>query len=408
MKSILSIVLAGGEGERLRPLTNDRAKPAVPFGGHYRIIDFVLSNIVNSGFFRILVLTQFKSDSLLKHLKRGWYLPPLLDQFIDAVPAQMRTGKHWYKGSADAVFQNMHHVWNASADTVCIFGGDHIYRMNVRHFLDFHEKHDADATVAVLPYPIAESSSFGIIAVDKAWRITGFQEKPEAPEPMPGKPGHALCSMGIYIFKADVLAEAVANDAENESSSHDFGRDILPSLIGGKRIMAYNFMDNPVPGATEQERGYWRDVGTIDAYWKASMDLVSVSPVFNLYNHAWPIKTARDMHPPAKFVFADERRERVGMATDSLVCDGAIISGGRINRSILSPEVRVNSFSHIDESIIFEHVNIGRYAKIRRAIVDKDAIISPHTTIGYDPNEDRRRFYVSPDGIAVVPKGATV
>ena len=408
MRSILSIVLAGGEGERLRPLTNDRAKPAVPFGGHYRIIDFVLSNIVNSGLFKILVLTQFKSDSLLRHLKRGWYLPPLLDQFIDAVPAQMRTGKHWYKGSADAVFQNLHHIANARADTVCIFGGDHIYRMNVAHLLDFHESSGADATVAVIPQPLSIASHFGTVTVDDAWRVTDFVEKPASPAPMPGNPAMALCSMGIYAFKADVLAEAATADAELEHSTHDFGRDVIPMLFRTKKVMAYNFDENPVPAATPQERGYWRDIGTIDAYWKASMDLVSVTPVFNLYNHAWPIKSARDPHPPAKFVFADEKHARVGMATDSLVCDGAIISGGRIDRSILSPAVRVNSFSKIEESIIFDHVNIGRHAKIRRAIIDKEVVVSPHATIGYDLAADGKRFAVSPEGIVVIPKGATV
>ncbi|MFA5811595.1 MAG: sugar phosphate nucleotidyltransferase, partial [bacterium] len=256
MKSILSIVLAGGEGERLRPLTNDRAKPAVPFGGHYRIIDFALSNIVNSGLYRILVLTQFKSDSLLRHMKKGWYLPPLLDQFIDAVPAQMRIGKHWYKGSADAVFQNLHHVWNARADTVCIFGGDHIYRMNVRHFLDFHEAHNADVTVSVIPHPRSDASSFGVVSVDKGWRITDFQEKPANPAHVPGDPKRALCSMGMYVFKADVLADAVTRDADDEGSSHDFGKDILPALFKKKKVMAYNFLENPVPGSTRQESGY--------------------------------------------------------------------------------------------------------------------------------------------------------
>ncbi len=408
MKSILSIVLAGGQGERLRPLTDERAKPAVPFGGHYRIIDFVLSNLINSDLTRIIVLTQFKSDSLLRHLKRGWHLPPLLDQFIDAVPAQMRKGQHWYKGSADAVFQNLHHVRNAAADTVCIFGGDHVYRMNVRHMLDFHESTGADATVAVIPYPREEASGFGIIKADRKWRVEDFVEKPKDPPPMPGDRKMSLCSMGIYIFKADVLEDIVGKDAGRDGSSHDFGKDILPAIFSKMRVMAYNFADNPVPGTTEQERGYWRDVGTIDAYWKASMDLVAVSPLFNLYNNAWPIKTAREINPPAKFVFSDEARDRVGKATDSLVCDGVIVSGGRINRSILSPCVRVNSFSLIEESIIFEHVNVGRYAKIRRAIVDKDVVIPPKTTIGYDIKKDRKRFYVSPEGIVVVPKGATL
>lgn len=408
MKSIISIVLAGGQGERLKPLTNDRAKPAVPFGGHYRIIDFVLSNLVNSGLMRIMILTQFKSDSLLRHLKRGWHVPPLMDQFIDAVPAQMRTGSHWYKGSADAVFQNLHHITNAKADTVCIFGGDHIYRMNVKHLLDFHNSSNADATVAAIPFPLAEAKDMGIITADGSWKIIDFKEKPPKPDSMPGDPARALCSMGIYIFKAEVLAEAISRDANQSDSAHDFGRNIIPALYKTKKVMAYNFFDNPVPGAHTEERGYWRDVGSIDSYWHASMDLVSVSPIFNLYNNEWPIHTARESNPPAKFVFADKETDRVGMATDSLVCDGVIISGGRINRSILSPAVRVNSYCQIDESIIFDNVNIGRYSKIRRAIIDKDVTIPPKTTIGYDLEEDRKRYAVSPEGIVVIPKKATV
>ena len=408
MKSIISIVLAGGQGERLRPLTNDRAKPAVPFGGHYRIIDFVLSNLVNSGLLRTIVLTQFKSDSLLRHLKKGWFLPPLLDQFVDAVPAQMRTGNHWYKGSADAVFQNLHHIRNHKADTVCVFGGDHIYRMNVQHMLKFHFDSNADATVACIPCPISEAHQFGIVTADESWRITDFKEKPQHPEPMPGDDGKSLCSMGIYIFKTDVLAEAVARDAENAGSVHDFGKSIIPAIYRSVKVMAYNFFDNPVPGQTEQERGYWRDVGSIDSYWRSSMDLVDVSPVFNLYNNRWPIHTARESHPPAKFVFADEEKERVGRATDSLVCDGVIISGGRVNRSILSPAVRINSFCEIDESIVFDNVTIGRHSRIRRAIIDKDVVIPPKTVIGYDPDADRRRYSVSPEGIVVIPKGAVV
>lgn len=408
MKPVLSIVLAGGQGERLRPLTDERAKPAVPFGGHYRIIDFVLSNIVNSGLFRILVLTQFKADSLLRHLKRGWHLPALLDHFIDAVPAQMRTGKHWYKGSADAVFQNLHHIFNSGPENVLIFGGDHIYRMNCLHFIEFHESTDADVTIAVVPQPIKEARSFGVISCDSNWRVIDFKEKPREPEAMPGNSKMSLCSMGVYIFKVEALIDAVRRDADDDGSAHDFGKDIIPSLFKKKKIMAYNFAENPVPGANPQERGYWRDIGTIDGYWKASMDLVSVSPIFNLYNRAWSIKTARESDPPAKFVFSDEKSDRIGMATDSLVCDGVIISGGKIDRSILSPCVRVNSFSQIEESILFDHVNVGRYAKIRRAIIDKDVVIPPHATIGYDLEKDRKRFSVSPEGIVVIPKGATV
>lgn len=408
MKSIISIVLAGGQGERLRPLTNERAKPAVPFGGHYRIIDFALSNLVNSSLLRILVLTQFKSDSLLRHLKKGWHLPPLLDQFIDAVPAQMRTGDHWYKGSADAVFQNLHHIYNANADTVCILGGDHIYRMNVQHMLKFHEGTNADATVSVIPCEIEKAHSFGIVGVDDNWRIVDFKEKPKHPMPIPNDKTHALCSMGIYVFKTDVLIEAVTKDCDNPNSSHDFGHDIIPLIYKHKKVSAYNFIDNPVPGTSDIEKGYWRDVGSIDEYWKASMDLTSVSPTFNLYNQRWPIHTAYDTHPPAKFVFADEEKDRIGMATDSIVCNGVIVSGGKINRSLLSPGVRINSFCHVDESILFEDVNIGRHSKIRRAIIDKGVIIPPKTTIGYDLDEDKKRFFVSPGGIVVIPKKATI
>lgn len=408
MRNCLSIVLAGGQGERLRPLTNERAKPAVPFGGHYRVVDFVLSNLINSGMHRIIVLTQFKADSLLRHLKHGWYLPPILDQFIDPVPAQMRTGNSWYKGSADAVYQNLHHIENRLADIVCIFGGDHIYRMDVRHMIALHKANNADVTVAAIPQPIEAASAFGIITADDDWRMTDFAEKPPTPKPMPGDATKALCSMGIYVFSADILKEAVIEDAKKEDSNHDFGKNIIPSLFHKAKVMVYNFLDNNVPGMTAHEKSYWRDIGSIDQYWQASMDLVSVSPTFNLYNNKWPIHTARDTNPPAKFVFADEASDRIGMATDSLVCDGVIISGGRIDRSILSPNVRINSYSQIDESIIFDNVNVGRYSKIKRAIIDKDVDIPPNTIIGYDLEKDRKRFTVSPDGVVVIAKKAII
>lgn len=408
MPNCLSIVLAGGQGERLRPLTNERAKPAVPFGGHYRIIDFVLSNLINSGLHRIIVLTQFKSDSLLRHLKNGWHLPPILDQFIDAVPAQMRTGNSWYKGSADAVFQNLHHIENRNADTVCVFGGDHIYRMDVRHMLAFHNANKADVTVAAIPQPVEVASAFGVITADDSWRMVDFAEKPAHPKPMPGDSTKALCSMGIYIFSADILSETVREDAKRENSEHDFGKNIIPAIFHKVKVMVYNFLDNNIPGMTAREKSYWRDVGSIDQYWQASMDLVSVSPIFNLYNNKWPIHTARDTNPPAKFVFADEASDRIGMATDSLVCDGVIISGGKINRSILSPNVRINSYSSVDESILFDNVNVGRYSKIRRAIIDKDVDIPANTVIGYDLEKDRKRFTVSPEGIVVIPKRAVI
>jgi len=408
MPNCLSIVLAGGQGERLRPLTNERAKPAVPFGGHYRIVDFVLSNLINSGLLRIIVLTQFKADSLLRHLKHGWYLPPILDQFIDPVPAQMRTGNSWYKGSADAVYQNLHHIENRRADTVCVFGGDHIYRMDVRHMLAFHNANDADVTVAAIPQPIETASAFGVITADDSWRMVDFAEKPSKPKPMPGDQTKSLCSMGIYVFSAQILKEAVVEDAKKEDSDHDFGKNIIPSLFHKSKVMVYNFMDNNISGMTAREKSYWRDVGSIDQYWQASMDLVSVSPTFNLYNNKWPIHTARDTNPPAKFVFADEASDRIGMATDSLVCDGVIVSGGRINRSILSPNVRINSYSQVDESILFDNVEVGRYSKIRRAIIDKDVEIPANTVIGYDLEKDKKRFTVSPEGIVVIPKRAVI
>ncbi|MFH1874344.1 MAG: glucose-1-phosphate adenylyltransferase [Pseudomonadota bacterium] len=406
MPNPISIVLAGGQGERLRPLTNERTKPAVPFGGHYRIIDFVLSNLVNSGLLKIKVLTQFKADSLLRHLKQGWYLPVILDQFIDAVPAQMRTGGSWYKGSADAVYQNLHHIENAKADPVLILSGDQIYRMDMRQLLKFHDNNAADVTIAATPQPLAIASNFGVIAADENSRMIDFQEKPNQPPAMPGNPDYAYCSAGIYVFKTSILKQAILADAQNKDSKHDFGKNIIPAIYKQTKVMVYNLDTNKIPGITEKEKGYWRDVGSIDQYWQSSLDLVSVSPVFNLYNYDWPIHTARETHPPAKFVFADETSKRIGMATDSMVCDGVIISGGRIQRSVLSPRVRINSFAEVEESILFDNVNVGRYAKIRRAIIDKNVTIPPKMEIGYDLEKDKKRFTVSPEGIVVIPKDA--
>lgn len=405
MPKILAFILAGGEGSRLMPLTIERAKPAVPFGGHYRIIDFVLSNLVNSGIYKIKVLTQFKSESLNRHLKKGWFLSPIIDQYIDPVPAQMRTGRSWYKGSADAVFQNLNLVRDAHADIVCVFGSDHIYRMDIRQMVDFHVRNNADMTIAAIPFPKSEASSFGVIGVDKSWRMINFQEKPKKPFPLPDNKNFALVSMGIYLFRADFLAHVVVHDSDARNSAHDFGKDIIPSIYKKSRIMVYNFGQNSFPGMMPSETRYWRDIGSIDAYWKASMDLVSVTPAFNLYNDRWPIRTAMDSHPPAKFVFADEKAKRVGMATDSLVSDGCIISGGRIMRSILSPNVRINSYALIEESILFENVTVGRHAKIRRAIIDKDVDIPAGTVIGYNAKSDKKKYFVSPGGIVVIPKG---
>ncbi len=408
MSDAIAFILAGGEGTRLRPLTLERAKPAVPFGGRYRIIDFVLSNLVNSNILRIKVLTQFKSESLNRHLKKGWMLSSVVDQYIDPVPAQMRTGKSWYKGSADAVYQNLNLIKDSTSNTICVFGSDHVYRMDVRQMIHFHNDTKADMTIAAIPCPVKEASEFGIIGVDRSWKMVSFQEKPAKPQPMPTDKSRALVSMGIYIFRKDFLIDIVTKDAAERASTHDFGRSVIPAIFKKSRVMVYDFSQNTCPGENGQEKGYWRDIGSIDSYWKSSMDLVSVSPMFNLYNDRWPIRTAMDPHPPAKFVFADETNKRVGMATDSLVSEGCIISGGRIDRSILSPEVRINSYSLVEESILFENVSIGRYSKIRRAIIDKNVIIPPNTVIGYDPKEDRKRFFVSPEGIVVIPKSATL
>lgn len=402
---ILAFVLAGGEGTRLLPLTRDRAKPAVPFGAHYRIIDFVLSNLVNSGILHIKVLTQFKSESLNRHLKKGWMLSPIIDQYIDPVPAQMRTGRNWYLGSADAVYQNLNLVHDSNADITCVFGSDHIYRMDVRQMIDFHKKSGADMTVSAIPVPIEEAREFGIIGVDRSWRMVNFHEKPVRPFPMPGDKKHALVSMGIYIFRTDFLIDAVTADARKKGSRHDFGKDIIPASFKKSRVMVYDFSKNAFPGMTSAEKRYWRDIGSIDAYWRSSMDLISVTPEFNLYNKDWPIRTALDPYPPAKFVFADEESKRIGMATDSLVSDGCILSGGRIDRSVLSPGVRVNSFSLVEESVLFENVTVGRYAKIRRAIIDKDVEIPSGAVIGYDLKKDRKKYFVSEGGIVVIPKG---
>ena len=400
-ENILAIILAGGEGKRLFPLTADRVKSAVPFGGAYRIIDFVLSNFVNSGFTKIKVLTQYKSHSLNTHLTRGWRLSPILDQYIDPVPAQMRTGPHWFQGTADAVFQNMNLILDERPDHVLIFGGDHIFKMNIRQMLDFHVDQGAAVTVAAIPVPLSEAREFGVIRTEGV-RIRDFVEKPSHPEPTVLGGTTALASMGNYIFRTKDLIEVLREDSEMSSSKHDFGHNILPLLASDGRAAVYDFSQNTIPGMEEAEKGYWRDIGNIDAYWKANMDLVSVTPSFNLYNSYWTIRTYRPQVPPAKFVFADEKNKRVGVATDSIVCGGSIISGGHIDRSILSHGVRVNSYSHVSESIIFNGVDIGRYARLNRCIVEKDVRIPPDFRIGFDLEENKKHFFVSSGGIVVV------
>ena len=403
----LVMILAGGEGKRLYPLTKDRAKPAVPFGGRYRIIDFVLNNFINSGFFKIKVLTQYKSDSLNKHITRGWTLSPFLNQYVDLCPAQMRTGNDWYKGTADAIYQNIFHITDEDPRYVCIFGGDHIYKMHVDQMLEFHKDKGADLSISGIPIPIEEASEFGIMEVDDNWRLINFVEKPNyRPKSIPGNPNMCLASMGNYIFDKEILLDALNRDAVKENSSHDFGKNIIPMLLGeGKNIYVYNFAQNTFPGMTKAEQGYWKDVGSIDAYWQANMDLLSYNPELNLYSKEWPLRTFNYNYPPAKFVW--EEGDRVGMATNSMVSEGCIISGGGLSHCVLSPKVRINSYSSVTDSILMENVEVGRYSQIRKAIIDKNVVIPPNTKIGFNRDEDiRRGFHVSEGGVTVVPKGA--
>ena len=401
----LAMILAGGEGRRLAPLTQERAKPAVPFGGRYRIIDYVLSNFANSGVLRMKVLTQYKSDSLNTHISRGWRLSNMLGQFVEAVPAQQRTGPEWYRGSADAIYQNLNLVTDEEPDYVFVFGADHVYRMDMQQMLDFHVASKADCTVAAIPMPIEQASSFGVVTADKEGVMTDFQEKPANPVPMIGNPGKILASMGNYLFTTESLVREIVRDAGKESA-HDFGKSIIAEMFKKAKVCVYDFAQNKVPGQLEREIGYWRDVGDLDTYYEANMGLVDVDPQLSLYNSSWPIYTAPNASAaPAKFVFNNVEGQRVGSATDSLVSEGCIISVGKIHRCILSPNVRVNSYSDVSETILFEGVQVGRHARIRRAIIDKNVDIPPGIEIGYDPEQDRKRFFISPAGIVVVPKG---
>jgi glucose-1-phosphate adenylyltransferase len=407
LHGVQALVLAGGEGKRLMPLTRRRAKPAMPFAGAYRLVDFVLSNLVHSNLFHIHVLTQYQSYSLIRHLSRGWQFSSSMGQYCEVIPAAFGEGKGWYLGSADALYQNIERLERDRPRVVAVLGADHIYRMDYQQMLAEHVETGADISVSVVPHPIAESHQFGCVEVDDAMRITRFLEKPESPPPFPKAPGTSLVSMGNYLFNYDVLREAVLLDHDLPDSTHDIGRDILPRWYDKLHVHAYNFMNNQVPGAPESDKGYWRDVGTLDAYWKASMDLVSVTPSFNTYNVEWPILTARRDDPPAKFVFADRESNRAGIATDSLVCNGCIISGGHIDRSVLSPRVRINSYATVAESVLFEDVDVGRRCRIRRAIIDKLVRVPPDTVIGFDAEQDRARgITVSEEGIAVVPQDA--
>jgi glucose-1-phosphate adenylyltransferase len=396
----LAIVMAGGQGERLYPLTSHRSKPAVPFGGVYRIIDFTLSNCLNSGFRKIYVLTQYKSGSLERHIKRGWdpIFSPELGEWIYTVPPQLRVGQRWYEGTADAVFQNIFLLEKDKPRRVLVLSGDHIYKMDYRRMADFHESKEAAATVAAVEVPIEEASAFGVIQVDEDSRILSFEEKPANPSPVPGKPDRALVNMGVYFFETRPLVRMLSDDAKSEDSKHDFGHDILPAMKGRYPVYAFPFVDE-----NKDELLYWRDIGTLDAYYEASMDLVAVDPHFNLYDRDWPIRTLPHQLPPAKTVFAQEEPGgRLGVAMDSLLSGGVIISGGRVQRSILSPNVRVNSYATVYRSVIMGRVIVGRHARITNAIVDKHVMIPPGCVIGEDPGEDRRRFKVTEKGTVVI------
>lgn len=409
MAKLLAMILAGGEGRRLDPLTRERAKPAVPFGGRYRIIDFVLSNFANSGLLKMKVLVQYKSESMNTHVQRAWRLTAALNQFVELVPAQMRVGPKWFEGSADAIYQNLNIITDEEPEHTFVFGADHVYRMDVQQMLEFHVAKRAELTVAAIPIPVSAASEFGIIEVDADGRMVGFEEKPKKdPKTMPGDPTRCLASMGNYLFTTDALVQEIVRDAGDQASAHDFGKSIVSSMYERKRVFVYDFATNVVPGQGEKERGYWRDVGSLEAYFQANMDLVDVDPIFSLYNDQWPIFTIQYNLPPAKFVFNNEKDGRVGHATDSLVSEGCIISGGHVHHSILSPQVRVNSYATVEESIVFENVNIGRHCRIRRAIIDKHVDIPANTTIGYDLEKDRRHFHVTEGGIVVIPKGMRI
>ncbi len=404
---VLAIVLAGGEGRRLGPLTLDRAKPAVPFGGNYRLVDFALSNLVNAGYRRIVVLTQYKSHSLNRHIATAWRLSSLLGNYIATVPAQMRRGPSWFQGSADAIYQNLNLLRDERPEHVIVFGADHIYRMDPAQMVERHIESGAAVTVAGLRVPIDQAAQFGVIETAPDGRtIAAFREKPRQATGLPDSPGEVYASMGNYVFEAETLIEAVTVDAQARESSHDMGGDIIPMLVDAGSAQVYDFSANVVPGATDRDRGYWRDVGTIDAFYEAHMDLISVHPVFNLYNLEWPILTAPEPLPPAKFVFAEDGR--TGQALDSMVCHGVVVSGATVRRSVLSPRVHLHARSEVDESVLFSGVQVRGGAIVRRAIVDKDVYIAPGATIGVDPELDRRRFAISESGIVVVPKGTIV
>jgi len=397
LDDVLVILLAGGVGERLYPLTKERAKPAVFFGGPYRIIDFTLSNCINSGLRRIFIATQYKSLSLNRHIRMGWNIvSEELGEFIEILPPQKRVGDNWYLGTADAVYQNLYSIAREAPSHVIVLSGDHVYKMDYAKMLRFHQEKDADLTLASIEIPLSDANRFGIVAIDQNERVIDFQEKPATAPGVPGAADVALASMGIYIFKGDVLVRALEEDAERPDSDHDFGKNIIPSLIQTSPVYCYRFYDE-----NKKSSKYWRDIGTLDAYFDASMDLCQVNPEFNLYDPEWPLRTYMPQAPPAKFVFA-EQGHRCGQALDSIISSGCIVSGSTIRGSILCPNVRVHSFCEIDQTILMPNVRVGRHARIRRAIIDRDVLIPRGALIGYNPEEDRRRHTVTEGGIVVV------
>jgi glucose-1-phosphate adenylyltransferase len=396
MGDVIGILLAGGQGERLWPLTRDRAKPAVPFGGVYRIIDVTLSNCINSDLRRVFVLTQYKALSLNRHVRLGWSSLMGLGDFIEILTPQMRVSTSWYLGTADAVYQNIYSIGSERSTYAIVLSGDHIYKMNYRKMLQQHLDSGAHVTVATIEAdPTEAAKRFGIIETDAQWRVLGFKEKPAEPKRAAHRPEKVNASMGVYIFNTQLLIPILISDAEDPESTHDFGRDVLPRILSKYRVFAYNFEDENRNGPL-----YWRDVGTIDAYYEANMDLVSVTPIFNLYDKGWPLRTWQQQYPPVKSVFADP--ERMGVALDSIVSGGSIISGGRVRRSVLGYDVRVNSFCEVENSIIFNHVNIGRHSRVRNAIIDRHVVLPEHTEIGYDLEADRTRYHVSEKGVVTV------
>ena len=397
VRDTLVCLLAGGAGERLYPLTRDRAKPAVHFGGIYRIIDITLSNCINSDLRRVFVITQYKALSLNRHLREGWsMLPGEMGEFIQVLPPMKRVGERWYEGTSDAVYQNLYSVGSEPCKYVLILSGDHVYKMNYQRMLQQHVDSGAEVTIGTLDFDRSEASRFGVLEVDSTGHIIGWEEKPANPKPAPGNPGKCVVSMGIYCFNRDVLLHRTMEDAEDPASTHDFGRDVVPKLLDRHRVYAYHFVDE-----NKQVAEYWRDIGTIEAYYDANMDLVSVSPIFNLYDKHWPLRTYQRQYPPAKFVFAQEGK-RMGTAVDSIVSSGCIVSGGRVANCVLSYDVRVNSYTDVEGCIIFPHVDIGRYSRIRRTIIDRNIRIPEDSVIGFDSEEDRRKYHVTETGIVVI------